>query len=127
MLEALGLLPWVLSLLLLAAAGAALSWRQTVWRLFIVLGVVGGHFTTYLMTRRPPPGMIENPSMWSLITGGVQLFLPLAMPALGSMLALKFEQRQAARDEPELTEESLLAEKIPQAPPELSYDLQDVD
>lgn len=119
-------LPAPVCLLLLAAAGAALSYKLIASRVFVVLGIIFGHFVAFLMTHEAGLADVsENPSAGLLALNSAAIFLPLAMPALGSMLVMQFEKRQAriAAETAELTEDTLLAEKIPQVKEvEIDYD-----
>lgn len=118
--------PFVLVMIGLAAAGAALSYRLIASRVFVVLCVSLGNFIAYMMTRDAGVGEItDNPSVVTLALNAVAFFLPPAMPALGSILLMQYEKRQAriAAETSELTEESLLAESFPQAKDaELDYE-----
>ncbi|MBI3682107.1 MAG: hypothetical protein HY235_17130 [Acidobacteria bacterium] len=120
-------LPWPLIWAVLGVAGGFLSWRLVASRLFVVLLIPAGYFVAFLNTQETAAAPAEDSLAWTLVWNAIQLFVPLALPALGSMVALKYEQRREEQKEPEITEESLLAEKIPQAPVELSYELEDLD
>ncbi|MBL8179943.1 MAG: hypothetical protein JNK48_35010 [Bryobacterales bacterium] len=119
-------LPSLLSMVALAVAGAALSYRLVASRVFVVLSLSVGNLITYLMTQSASAGeLTENPSTILLAMNSAALFLPLAMPAFGSMLLMQYEKRseKAAAETKELTVESLLAEKVPQATAtEIDYD-----
>lgn len=119
-------LPWAFSVLGLIAAGAVLSYKLLASRVFVVLSVSVGNFLAYLMTRTAGvSGVTDNPSATTMAMNSATLFLPFAMPALGSILVMQYEKRQAkiAAETKELTEESLLGEVTPQATElELDYE-----
>ena len=121
-------IPAMISILGLAIAGAALSHKLVASRIFVVLSLSLGHFLTFLMTRSAGGGeATDNPSGFLLAANATAIFLPLAMPALGSMLLMQYEKRQAklAAEVKEITEESLLAEALPTTPAkaaELDYE-----
>jgi len=119
-------LPWAISVLCLIAAGAVLSYKLVASRVFVVLSLSLGNFLTFLMTRSAGSGDVtDNPSAAMLAMNSAATFLPFAMPALGSILVMQYEKRQAklAAETQELTEEALLAEVMPQAKElELDYE-----
>lgn len=122
--------PWPLVFLGLIAVSAVVSWRLMASRVFVVMLISGGYFLTYLLTQSPEAVVTvdENPPIWDLARSSMFVCLPFALPALGSMIALEIEKRQdkRAKDEEVLTEEDLLAEKIPVLKrDELDYDLRD--
>jgi len=130
MLQVFDMMPALLAILLLVAAGAAMSWRLDSWRVFVVLAIPFGYVLAFLKTIHV--GTLQeggNSPLWMLAFDGARLFLPLAMPALGSLLALQYEKRLDARksDEAELTVDSLLMEKVPRSRPELTCDSLDID
>jgi hypothetical protein len=131
MLQAFDLMPTLLAMAGLALAGGAMSWRLDVWRVIVVLAVPFGYFVAFVKTMHSAAAVepASPPSIFLLAIEAARLFLPLAMPAFGSLLALKYEKHLDARkaDETELTVESLLEEKIPKAQPELTYDSLDID
>lgn len=110
-------------------AGAVMSWRLEASRLFAVLAVSAGHLVAYLCTQNPAAAVVENPATATLIANAARLFLPVALPAAGSIVSLRIELRWQERrsEEQELTEEALLAEKIPALDPVQSYIPPDLD
>ena len=119
-------LPLPISVLGLIAAGAVLSYKLVASRVFVVLSLSLGNFLTFLMTRSAGAGDVtDNPSVAMLALNSAAIFLPFAMPALGSILVMQYEKRQEklAAETKELTEESLLAEVMPKAKElELDYE-----
>jgi len=118
-------LPLTISVLGLIAAGAVLSYKLVASRVFVVLSLSLGNFLTFLMTRSAGAGNVtDNPSAAMLALNSAAIFLPFAMPALGSILVMQYEKRQAklAAETNELTEESLLAEVMPPQEKELELD-----
>ena len=110
-------LPSAISMAALAVAGALLSYKLIASRIFVVICVSLGHFLAFLMTRDAGlTDATDNPSAILLAMNATAIFLPLAMPALGSMVLMQYEKRQAklAAETKELTEEALLAEALPQ-------------
>jgi len=124
--------PWPIAFLGLIAVSAVVSWRLIASRVFAVLLISAGYFVTYLMTPTPEVvGVIEeNPPIWELARNSMLLCLPFALPALGSMIALEVEKRldKRAKDTEVITEESLLAERLPSVEQEdLDYQIRNFD
>lgn len=122
-------LPAVISIAGLAIAGAALSHKLVASRIFVVLSLSFGNFLTYLMTRTAGAAeATDNPNGFLLAANASMIFLPLAMPALGSILLMQYEKRQEklAAEAKELTEESLLAEVIPATAKEKEIDYEQI-
>jgi hypothetical protein len=117
--------PSAVAMIGLIAVSAVLSWRLVASRLFVVLLIAGGYFATYLLTPDPTSVPVEeNPALWEIAISSMLVFMPMALPALGSMIALKYEKRldKRAQEQETITEESLLKEKIPTAPEDVDYD-----
>lgn len=124
--------PWPAAFLGLIAVSAVVSWRLIASRVFAVLMISAGYFVTYLMTQSPEvvaETLEENPPIWELAKSSMLLCMPFALPALGSMIALLIEKRQdkRAKESEVITEESLLAEKIPTLEPDVDYELRHLD
>jgi len=123
--------PWPLAFLGLIAASAVVSWRLIASRVFVVLLVSAGYFVTYMMTLSPEVALAEeNPPFWDIARNSMMVYLPFALPALGSMISLQIEKwiEKRAKDHEEITEESLLAEKVPSAKPQdMDYDLRNIE
>jgi len=122
-------LPAAISMVGLVIAGAALSHKLIASRIFVVLSLSFGHFLTYLMTRTTGAADVtDSPSGFLLAANAATIFLPLAMPALGSILVMQYEKRheQLAAEAKELTEESLLAEVVPATAKEKELDYEQI-
>jgi hypothetical protein len=116
---------WPVALIGLTFVSAILSWRLIASRVFVVLLVASGYFVTYLMTQDPSAATVEeNPALWDIAISSMLVFMPLALPAMGSMLSLQYEKRldRRAKEAEPITEESLLNEKVPAKPEEIDYD-----
>lgn len=128
MLSVFRILPPMAAVIVLGAIGAALSMRLKALRFLVVLAVSVSYFAAWWLTQPAVPvEAVSNPSPWDLAMASLEVFSPFLTPAIGSGIALAIEKQK--RDEPveeEITEESLLAEKLPDPQPrDLYYDLTD--
>src|SRR5262249_47334375 len=119
--------PWFLPIVALGILGGLLSYRLMAARVFIVFGFPFAYFVAYVMMPAAAlPGLNDNPSLLLFLRNSALIYLPFAIPALGSMIALLIEKRLDKRktEQEVITEESLLAEKIPSVhASEIDYDL----
>jgi hypothetical protein len=131
MLAVFGLLPGQAALVALALAGGVFSVRLKATRFVPTLAVSLSYFVTWLFTQQAAQAVAVNPSPWDLVRNTADLFVPFVAPAMGSALGLWYEKWQDSRaqqeQEQEVTEEALLAEKLPEVPAHMKYDLSDLE
>lgn len=128
MLVVFGILPAPFAITMLMVVGAFFSKGLKSSRFLVAVGTSLSYFVTWYYTQPVPTGeVIENPDFFELVRGGVEVFAPFLTPALGSAIMLAVEkQRRTDPVEDEITEESLLAEKLPEVPArDLYYNLSD--
>lgn len=129
MLSLFGLLPSFIAVLILGGIGAALSKGLKTSRFAVVLAASVSYFVAWYLTQpAAPEGPTTNPAAWDLVWNSLEVFAPFLTPVVGSGLMLILENQGSTGDlHEEITEESLLAEAIPQPPPRDPYDLSDLD
>ncbi|MDX1984153.1 MAG: hypothetical protein SFV51_28015 [Bryobacteraceae bacterium] len=131
MLVAFGVFPTQAALLALAGAAGFLSARLKATRFVVPLITSIAYFATWMFTQNPEQAVAVNPGPWDLARNSADLFIPFVAPALGSAFGLWLERWKDSRAQAELdkevTEESLLAEKLPEVPQHLKYDLSDLE
>ncbi len=127
MLSVFGLLPLAFAIILLGVIAAVMSKGLKATRFTVVLSTSASYFVAWYFTQKPvPEGVQVNPETFDLVKNSLEVFAPFLTPVIGSAIMLVIEkQRTSDPVEEEITEESLLAEKLPEIPardlyPELS-------
>ncbi len=128
MLAVFGVLPVPFALLMLGVVAAFLSKGLQAVRFLVVVSTSLSYFAAWYFTQpEAAPQALDTPDFYAVVRGGVEAFAPFVTPVVGSVIMLAIErQRRTDPVEEEITEESLLAEELPQVPDrDLYYNLTD--
>lgn len=130
MLAVFGLLPLQAAILVLGVSSGALSARLKGARVAVPLVISLAYTAVWFFTQNSEKAIEVNPTPWDLTFNTIELLVPFAAPSIGAAIGQwweKWQDSRAAEIDKEVTEESLLAEKLPEIPAHLRYDLSDLD
>jgi hypothetical protein len=128
MLSVFGVIPMPFAVVMLAVVGAFFSKGLQAARFMVVVATSGSYFVAWLYTQSPASAQVmENPDFFDLVRGGIEVFAPFLTPVIGSGIMLAIEKhRRGEPVEEEITEDSLLSEKLPEVPErDMYYNLGD--